>query len=40
MERTGTRITLNDARRFGMVDLIGTRREHPLLEGSGAGAAG
>ncbi len=28
---TGTRITFNDARRFGMVDLIAPEADHPLL---------
>lgn len=31
----GTRITFNDARRFGMVDLIRPGERHPLLEALG-----
>lgn len=31
----GTRITFNDARRFGMVDLIRPGERHPLLKGLG-----
>ena len=31
----GTRITFNDARRFGMVDLIREGAGHPLLDGLG-----
>ncbi|WP_136683438.1 bifunctional DNA-formamidopyrimidine glycosylase/DNA-(apurinic or apyrimidinic site) lyase [Falsirhodobacter xinxiangensis] len=32
---TGTRVTFNDARRFGAMDLLATDADHPLLAGLG-----